>query len=248
MLLVAGCGATAPGGGMSLAAAEATAGAAASAASAALAAAQASTPPPLATPARTAVAAAGMATSTSLRGWTVGVGTGGPGPALDAGIGDPTGPSMRLPGDRAWLWQDLRRPVSAFSYEINTQGLADFFFGADDTGRGYMFRIDTRGGASYSGFARTTAWTAWDCPGGGTSDAPAGTWIHVSLVISGTAVAATVTWRGGRETFQMDGQADACAADGQAAALSAYHPSGTAFGFQGDALGAASVTWISDFR
>ena len=175
------------------------------------------------------------------------LGSGGPGPRIAPGGGHPSGPAIQLPGNRSYVWQESKAPINAFSFDIKTEGLADFFFGANTAGRGYMFRIDTRGGANYSGFAPTANWLTWDCPASGTDTTPAGTWIHVSIAIHGTAVTATATWPGQRQTFDLAGQTDGCATTGGSATLRAYRPLGTAFGFQGDALGASSLSWIANF-
>lgn len=248
LLATAGCGAAAPGGGMSLRAAEATSATAMSEAAAAVASSSASAarpgPPP---PQPVVQPVTGMATTASLAGWHVGVGA-GPSPAIVPSPGNPQSPALRLAGDRAFVWQDPHTVIPAFSFDVRTDGLVDFYFGADDAGQGYLFRLDTRGGTNYSGFARTASWTAWDCPGGGTADAPADTWIHVSIAIAGSGVVAAASWPGRRESFQLTGQADGCSASGQARTLGPYRPAGTAFGFQGDGLGASSFSWVRNLR
>jgi len=198
-------------------------------------------------------APAGLPTATSLKGWTVSVGSAGVGPAIDATTGNPKPPSLMLPGDHSYVWADLKKPVNSFSFDVNTQGLFDFVFGASaTTGQGYIFRIDTRGGTSYSGFAEMEDWADWDCPGAGSVTDPAGTWLHVALVIAGSNVTATVTGPGGlSEVNTFNGETDSCntMADGTVldATLGKYTPDGTAFGFEGDALSATSYTWIANF-
>ncbi len=195
-----------------------------------------------------AVAApAGMPTSDSLQGWhQSSTGT----QALSRTVGDPRPPSLELPGDgSSYVWADLGKPIDQFSFDVKTQGLFDFFFGANQSGQGYLFRIDTRGGTNYSGFATTTSWTTWDCPLTGSTTDPAGTWLHVVLTIGGANVAtATVTGSGVHETDLFAGQAVGCNTSNQPEVLWKYQPQGTAFGFQGDGLGATSETWIANFR
>ena len=189
---------------------------------------------------------AGMPTSTSLKGWHVGKsGT----VALSTSTGDPKPPSLKLPGDgHSYVWADLGKPVDQFSFDVNTQGLFDFFFGANKSGQGYIFRIDTRGGTNYSGFATSSSWTKWDCPQAGSTTDPAGAWLHVVISIKGTNVTATVTGTGVKETVPFTGQVVGCTSSGTNKTLGAYKAMGNAFGFQGDGLGPTSYTWIANFR
>lgn len=197
-------------------------------------------------------AVAGMPTATSLKGWTVVAGSGGTGPVIDTSTGNPKPPSLEIPGDKSYLWADLKKPINSFSFDANTQGLFDLFFGANATGQGLMFRIDTRGGTNYSGFGETEDWTDWECPTSGTTDIPANTWVHVTINIAANDAKATASWAGNKENFDFNGQSDGCntMADGTVldTALAAYKPNGTAFGFQGDGLGATSETWIANFQ
>ena len=199
-------------------------------------------------------AAAKMPTSTSLKGWKTGVGGKGSGPSIDP-TGSPShGPALQLPGDQSYAWADTGKAMSTFSYDMKTQGLADFFFSSSSTGKGYLFRIDTRGKPNYSGFARTYAWTAWDAPGAGSTKVPKDTWVHVVLNITKSDAVANLTWQGGKLTLKLNGQKDIvyppqgnAPPTGKTMAL-AYKPQGNAFGFQGDALGPTSYTWVANFK
>jgi len=225
-LLVAACGA-APGGGTPTQSATGTAGSSASASG-------------------SSGVPAGMATATSLAAWQQsGTGT----QSIDTTTGNPKPPSLLLPGDKqSYVWADLKQAVNTFTFDAKTQGLFDFFFGSTDAGQGYLFRIDTRGGTSYSGFAATNSWTSWDCPQSGPTDDPASTWMHIVLAISGTNVTATVTWPGNKEVDTFNGQMDGCSTTSlSGTTFTTYTPSGDAFGFTGDALGATSDTWIANF-
>ncbi len=228
-VLLTACGAGAPGGGTSSAATQTGS----SKGSAAAPAAQA-------------------VTSTSLKGWTVVAGSGGTGPVIDNTTGDPKPPSLEIPGDKSYLWIDPKKAIKSFSFDANTQGLFDLFFGANASGQGLMFRIDTRGGSNYSGFAETEDWNDWDCPQSGSTDIPSGTWIHVTIAVGAKDVTATASWSGNKETFDFNGTSDGCntMSDGTTldSTLSAYKPVGTAFGFQGDGLGATSESWIANFQ
>lgn len=196
---------------------------------------------------------AGLPSSTSLKGWTVVVGSGGTGPAIDSTVGTPKPPSLELPGDKSYVWTDAKKAVNSFSFDANSQGLFDLFFGANAAGQGLMFRIDTRGGTNYSGFGETEDWNDWECPQSGTTDLPANTWIHVAITIKGADVTAVATPTGApAETFTFNGTTAGCNTMGDGTvldtSLAAYKPVGTAFGFQGDGLGATSETWIANFK
>ena len=199
-------------------------------------------------------AAVKLPTSTSLKGWKTGVGGKGSGPSIDASGGDPTGPALKLPGDDSYVWANVGKPISTFSYDMKTQGLADFFFSSSSTGKGYLFRIDTRGKPNYTGFAQTYAWTAWDAPGAGSIAVPKDTWVHVIVHITKTDATASLTWQGGHVNLKMNGQKDtvyppqgSAPPTGKTIRL-AYKSHGTAFGFQGDGLGATSYTWVANFK
>ena len=197
--------------------------------------------------AKTITVPAGMPTSISLKGWHVS--TSGA-VAISSSVGDPNPPSLMLPADgQSYVWADLGQPVDQFSFDVKTQGLFDFFFGANDSGQGYMFRIDTRGGTNYSGFSTTKSWTEWDCPGKGPNTDPSSTWIHVVLTIQGTNVTATLTGKGLNQNYIFSSPSIvSCTTSGQPKVLFDYKPVGNAFGFQGDGLGATSDTWIANFE
>ncbi len=201
-----------------------------------------------------AAAAVKLPTSTSLKGWTTGVGGKGAGPSIDATGGHPSGAALKLPGDDSYVWADTGKSMHTFSYDMKTQGLADFFFSSSRTGKGYLFRIDTRGKPNYTGFAQTYAWTAWDAPDAGLTTVPKNTWVHVVIDITKTDATAALTWQGGHAKLKMNGQKDTVyspqgggAPTGKIIPL-AYKPRGTAFGFQGDGLGPTSYTWVANFK
>lgn len=134
-------------------------------------------------------------------------------------------PSWEVPGDGAYVWRTPHNTPSVYSFNGYTQKLVDFVFGANTSGAGYMFRLDTRGASTPSGFAQTSSWTSWGAPGSGFV-APADTWIHVTLTVSGSTVTADATWQGGSGS----------------ASLSGYSPQGNAYGFLGDTGG--SDSWM----
>ena len=161
----------------------------------------------------------------ALAGWTV-----SGNPTIDPTVGLPM-PSWKLPGNGSYMWRDDHKAYKGFAYKIMSQGLADFFFGCDDKGAGQMFRIDTRASGNYAGFASTTSWKSWGSPSSGFY-APSDTWIQVELTFGPAAATARCTWVGGIASVT----------------LAPYRPSGTAYDFQGDGLGATSYSWVSDFQ
>jgi hypothetical protein len=76
-------------------------------------------------------------------------------------------------------------PQTTYAYDvwIPTGGLANFYFGCNVSGQGYMARVDTRGTAS--GIATTTSWTSWGAPIGITG-ITANVWHHVVITVNGT--------------------------------------------------------------
>lgn len=185
-----------------------------------------------------------LPTTSSLKGWN---GHGNVG--ISQAVGDPKPPSLTLPGDgKSYVWAQPSTAVSAFQFDVKTQGLFDFFFGANRKGQGYIFRIDTRGGKNYAGFATSSSWVKWDCPMSGPTTLPANVWIHVALSLKGGSPKATLTGPGIHQTIAFKGQKVGCTASGSNKTLTTYKPLGNAFGFQGDALGPTSLTWIAHFK
>lgn len=73
----------------------------------------------------------------------------------------------------------------AFDVFVPAGGLADFYFGCDVNGKGYMGRVDCRPG-SVSGIATTTTWTSWGAPSGATGTITPNVWHHVVITVVGT--------------------------------------------------------------
>ncbi len=220
-MLLAGCGATAPASG-----AAHKSGAAKTKTAA------------------TATAKTAMPTTASLKGWQ---GNGNVG--ISKAVGDPKPPSLVLPGDgKSYVWAKPAKAIQSFQFDAKTQGLFDFFFGANSKGQGYLFRIDTRGGKNYAGFTTSSSWTKWDCPMSGPTTLPPNVWIHVALSLTGGSPKVTLTGPGIHETLAFKGQLVGCTASGNNKTLSTYKPLGNAYGFQGDGLGPTSLTWIAHFK
>ncbi len=171
------------------------------------------------------ISRAAAAAPVGFAGWT----TGG-NPSVDANLGLPP-PSWQVPGNASYFWRDDHTAHTGFAFKMMSQGLADFFFGCSAAGAGEMFRIDTRANGNWAGFATTNSWKSWNAPASGFY-APPNTWIAVTLTLRAGEASARCTWAGGAATVTLKG----------------YKPSGTAYGFQGDGLGATSFTWVSGFQ
>ena len=146
-------------------------------------------------------------------------------------LGSQAAALWRLPGDGAYLFHPARRPAKVYRFSVRSDGLVDFYFGCNAQGAGTMFRLDTRGGGNWSGFARTASWTHWQAPTRGFV-APRSTWVSVRLTLSGSAVTAAARWSGGGSTLVLHG----------------FHAAGGGYGFQGDALGGGSVSLVRGFH
>lgn len=81
-------------------------------------------------------------------------------------------------------------PGKIVTFNIKSNGLGNFYFLTNSSGSGQMYRLDTRGGANYSGFATATNWTLWTAPGSGFY-ATANQWYKLTLVIT-SATSATL--------------------------------------------------------
>lgn len=137
----------------------------------------------------------------------------------------------RLPGDQSYLFHPARHLDAVYRFSVQSDGLVDFYFGCTAGGAGTMYRLDTRGGGNWSGFARTFNWTRWDAPTRGFV-APRSTWIAVRLTLRGSTVTASARWSGGGRTLVLRG----------------FHPAGAAYGFQGDALGSGTFSRVRGFQ
>jgi len=69
------------------------------------------------------------------------------------------------------------------TFNVKSDSLGNLFFLTDSSGKGQMYRIDTRGGSNYSGFATTTSWTSWNGPSSGFT-ATSNTWYKYTIVIT----------------------------------------------------------------
>lgn len=160
----------------------------------------------------------------SLPGWNI------VGDVVLRPLGTRSAAVWQIPGDRAYLFRPARHLAAVYRFSVRSNGLVDFYFGCNAAGAGSMYRLDTRGGGNWSGFARTAAWTRWNAPTRGFV-APRSTWIAVRLTLSGSTATAVARWAGGGHTLVWHG----------------FHPVGAAYGFQGDALGGGSVSLVRGF-
>jgi hypothetical protein len=86
----------------------------------------------------------------------------------DTSDGNPP-PSYKAPSGRGYyMYKDIGlAPNMALIFNVKSTGLGNLFFLVDSSGKGQMYRLETRGGSNYSGFATTTSWTSWDYPRSG---------------------------------------------------------------------------------
>jgi hypothetical protein len=115
----------------------------------------------------------------SLSGWTVS------GATVDTTFGQPI-PAFLATGGQ-YAYRDLgtsflsKRITFMMGVIPGTTPLANFFFGADASGAGNLFRLETRTGES-SGFATTNSWTSWNAPTSGPIYTP-NVWLNVTITI-----------------------------------------------------------------
>lgn len=64
--------------------------------------------------------------------------------------------------------------------------LANFYYGCNSTGGGWMLRLEARGGTNYSGITNTTSWSSWTAPAAG-NNVTAGAWNTIKIQIDGNA-------------------------------------------------------------
>lgn len=101
-----------------------------------------------------------------------------------------------LPGNGSYVWRDDGQPIRRIQCQMRSTILGDIFFGCNNTGAGQMFRLDTRGGGSYSGFATTNSWTAWSAPSSGFLADP-NTWYTITLDLTTTTARVVVIGKSG---------------------------------------------------
>ncbi len=118
------------------------------------------------------------------------------------------------------------------SFNVYTTGLGNLFFLESSTGSGQMARLDSRGGADYSGLATTSSWTNWTAPNG--IDSSPDTWYKYDISVSGTSAYAYIG------SISND-----IATYGTPTSSSAFTVSnnGDYMGLVGDALGSTYITY-----
>jgi len=124
-------------------------------------------------------------------------------------------------------------PERIVTFNIKSDGLGNLFFLVNSTGAGQMYRLDTRGGTDYAGFAATANWISWNAPASG-FNAAADAWYKLTIVITSSASA----------TFYYE-QTTSSSPSGFGTQLGTYAitNNGGYIGLVGDALGAAYTTW-----
>jgi hypothetical protein len=91
-------------------------------------------------------------------------------------------------------------------FQFNTDNLGDFFFGCDNTGKGFALRLDGRGSNFKCGFMTTSNWSTWS----GTSDGfyiNRGNWYSIIIKINAFGICTYFISFGGfviaRQTIQL---------------------------------------------
>ncbi|MDG6998247.1 MAG: hypothetical protein JRN15_03940 [Nitrososphaerota archaeon] len=116
-----------------------------------------------------------------------------------------------------------------------TTGLGNVFFLTNSAGSGQMGRLDSRGGADWSGLATTSSWTSWTAPVSGL-DEPANRWLKYEIVISGSSAVAYI----GPSSSNL-------ASLGTQANTLSISNNGNYIGLVGDALGSSFITYWNGF-
>ena len=186
----------------------------------------------------------------STSGWTV-AGTAGATAAAPAGSATGFGTDAFYANSANGDYMDTDAGYSAtgnyvIQYYSYTTGLGNLFFSASSAGAGTMTRLDSRGGADYSGLAKTASWTAWDCPASSTTSS-ADTWYQWSVVIAGggtqvgdyyTAATSGLGTLGTQVNALGTTYTDGCGGGAET-----YSAQGSYVGLVGDGLGAGYVTY-----
>jgi len=107
----------------------------------------------------------------------------------DTSIGNPP-PSYKAPSGKGYyMYKNIGlAPGMIIIFNVRTNALGNLFFLVDANGAGQMYRLDSRGGTNYSGFATTTNWTTWGIPSSG-FNAAANTWYKLTIVITSSTSA-----------------------------------------------------------
>jgi parallel beta-helix repeat protein len=154
------------------------------------------------------------------------------------------GPSYRCPSAVGYyMYKNISLvPGRIITFNVKSNGLGNFYFLTDSTGKGQMYRLDTRAqgglcwwGTCPSGFATTSSWTSWDAPSSGFSAAP-NSWYKLTIVINSTTSAVlyynqTTDYSPRTETF------------GNLLGTYNFYYYSNYIGLVGDGLGSSYSTW-----
>ncbi len=184
----------------------------------------------------------------STGGWTV---AGSSGATASAPSGSPFGIhalyAKSANGDYLYTLSNMATSGNyIIQFYAYTTGLGNLFFMANSAGKGVMSRLDGRGGADYSGLAKTSAWTSWYCPESGV-DLLADKWYMLEVDLVGGTEAGDwystgLSYEGALTQLNA---LSATYADGCGGGTETYSSdvSGSYMGLVGDGLGSSYLTY-----
>jgi hypothetical protein len=107
----------------------------------------------------------------------------------DTSTGNPA-TSYRAPsGVGYYMYKNINLvPGRIITFNVMSNGLGNLYFLVNSSGAGQMYRLDTRGGVNYSGFATTLSWTSWNAPSSGFY-ATTNAWYKLTIVITSSTSA-----------------------------------------------------------
>ena len=133
----------------------------------------------------------------STTGWTANQGTIGTNLGTTTLQGNPQ-PSLfaqeHAAGGQYALYRNSGIAPSTFtSFNIYTEtgNLGNFYYLCNSSGLGQMYRLDSRGSLSYTGFATTTDWNTWTAPAA-PQTSPALTWFRFGIAINSAGNSSTL--------------------------------------------------------
>lgn len=138
-------------------------------------------------------------------------------------------------GDYMYTYVPLLAKNEIISFDVYTTGLGNVYFLANANGAGQMVRLDSRGGADYSGLATTNSWTSWTAPSSGLDERP-NTWYQYDIVVSGSSA-----------TAYIGPASNNLATFGSTANSLIISVDGKYLGLVGDALGSSYITYWNGF-
>jgi len=152
----------------------------------------------------------------------------------DLSDGNPS-PSYKAPsGSGYYMYKDVGlAPNMAIIFNVKTTGLGNLFFLANSSGKGQMYRLDTRESPYSSGFAPAASWTSWYEPSFGFK-ALVNVWYKLVIVITSSTSA---------DLYYSQTTDRSPANFGTKLGTFTITNDGSIIGLVGDALGTSYYTW-----